>query len=40
MLLRVKKIIGRCLYGVAKHLPESYASVNIGQKKLGPLLLN
>ena len=34
MLLRVKKIIGRCLYGVAKHLPESYASVNIGQKKI------
>lgn len=31
---RLKHLCGRSLYGIARHLPESYASINIGQKKL------
>lgn len=32
---RLKRICGRTLYNcLAKHLPESYASINVGQKKL------
>ena len=31
---RIKYVCGRVLYGIAKHLPESYASINIGQKSI------
>lgn len=34
MKKRIKYICGRMLYSIAKHLPESYASINIGQKKI------
>lgn len=31
---RLKRLCGRCLYGIARHLPESYAPINLGQRKL------
>lgn len=31
---RLKHICGKSLYSIARHFPESYASINIGQKKL------
>ena len=34
MKKRMKHICGRVLYGIAKYLPESYASINIGQRKI------
>ena len=34
MKKRIKYICGRSLYCIAKHLPESYASINIGQKSI------
>lgn len=34
MKKRIKCICGRMLYAIAKHLPESGASINIGQKKI------
>lgn len=30
----IKKIIGRILYSVVKNFPESYSSINIGQKEM------
>lgn len=30
----IKKVIGRVLYSIVKHFPESYSSINIKQKEL------
>lgn len=34
MKKRIKHTWGRVLYSIAKHLPESYASINIGQRRI------
>lgn len=34
---RIKRIFGKCVYALVRHLPESY-KVNIGQKKFEGIL--